>query len=1763
MKAHSRFSIARTRKIAMSVTAFIMLCASGTLIAVPSAAADTTQPEGQAIPNSQYTLVDFDSQSDPYPAPPSLDGTAAGAFDGDYTTQWASYYNNGDPDPMPHHLTFDTGAVHTLTGLGYSVKVQDNGPAQNVEVLTTTDPAVADDSSSDQWVSAGTATFSQPESNTQIQYVTFDRPVDARWVQFKVISAVNDSNNASASELVVYTTDTITDMPAGKAITNAQYTLIDEDSEQNSSGDGSASSAFDQDYSTQWASEYSPDSVEYPHWITFDVGGSFTLTGLGYSVKVQSNGPVKDVCVYTTDDETVANDSGSSQWQTAGTATFVQPKANSDVQYVVFSNPVTARYVRFEAQNAINGSNNASASEIVVFSTDTDTAPEEPEPSDSPYTVTTDSVETDGWNHPDDTSASTFIDKDGTFHFEQAHALYGQTDSRKWSFFTGTTIDDATLDSSISDSGNNPDTTTFCNEQSPTGVESTRAENSGSYSEPNYCDITQMWVDPDTGDWYGLVHNEFTPQPFGDGLHYDSIDYAVSHDQGKTWSIPGHAITSPYSTLRNDTEVFPESTYYYGDGDPRLYVDYASGYFYAFYGSRVVNKNGGWVAFYEHVARAPISDKMATGSWQKWYDGQWEQPGIGGKESNMTPVTDEDSQGYTDPVDEYDPTTPGSAQQQIRNGQMPATSPLFVMDVTYNAYLGLYIAEPQNPDQSGDAPQEYYATDNLATQRWFKLGDTGDAYGTASWYRWFIDSTNKTSSAIVGKSFRSYCSFGCMNGSSSEYVNVTIDSETPALVVDTTKTYTIASGSSTYLAASPDGSMLTSVSEANNENAAWDFHPTGDGAYTITDHDGALLGVDSSEPSSRAWDGALTLLAADETVGQQWFVIRDTDASTGDPTGTVRLVNRYSQLVLALSDSQAVMTPERTWDKDGDDASASSTVTAQTLTLAQVPDGINHEALIGPDRGLRWEMAFNAKTLVDPFWTDTAPGLDANLERVKAAWGQDDEDLSETQLYIYLSDYATGNQTLPDSTLDNIRSLFQGYRDHGMHVVLRFALDDDVEYKQMPYTVQDITGLIEQVAPIVDEYSDVVTIWQAGFVGAWGEWGGNYYNHQNWPDATWSIMKTLLENLPDGIDTQMRYPWLRNTVIEQCDADATVSEEQCDEWANRIGLHNDYFTPGLNGESGGDDTMDPTSTYLSSKGIAYADVRNAALSTSVDGEMPWDEVQSPGDPYWTWKVPVPAENAATRMQAQGYTTFSLAHNYILTYPVWKSTTWSLEDVEQMRLPAEPDYFTNESGEAVERTQFEYIRDHLGYRLALKGLDTTVGEDSVDVALSLQNFGFAAPLKDYSVTVSLLDASGQLVASQDLTDVNTSTWKGCGSVELTDQACEPPTYELEASLPVETLPDGTYQLALTIGDSSAVRGSVQLANSTVSFDNGSNILTDVSIERTSPEPDKVETTLSDVTVWDVTSSSAKVSATLTAAGLPVSGALVAFYDGDSKLGEALTDASGVAAATLGGLDAASEYAVVAKYAGDDTHEASASASAVTFTTEEPVESGQSASDTLVARRGNRFYFKYSLSGGDADTVVAYGRPGDQALVGDWDGDGVDTLAVRRGNRFYIKNSLEGGDADTVVAYGRPGDQVLVGDWDGDGKDTLAVRRGKTYHFRDSLSGGAADTVVAYGRSSDQVLAGDWDGDGVDTLAVRRGKTYHFKNSLSGGQADTVIAYGKAYDQVLAGDWDSDGEDTLAVRRGKTYHFKDSLSGGQADKVIAYGGLYDQAFAGKWR
>ena len=239
-----------------------------------------------------------------------------------------------------------------------------------------------------------------------------------------------------------------------------------------------------------------------------------------------------------------------------------------------------------------------------------------------------------------DSPASLFLDTDGTFHYETTLAQYDKQDNGDSfvTLYTGQdmgrlnndpfTYPSLTYDTFVNKPG------TYCYQISKRATHPI-----DSPLDDDHCDVIGIWVDPESKNWYGIVHDEFNFNPWsttdrGDvytGIHFDRMMYAISSDHGSTWELQDEIITSPFGD-KADPKVFPGSTWYYGDGDPRLYVDHLTGYFYVYYMTRVFGKNGALHENLRCVARAPIAKKMAKGSWNKWYQGGWGEPGIGGKD---------------------------------------------------------------------------------------------------------------------------------------------------------------------------------------------------------------------------------------------------------------------------------------------------------------------------------------------------------------------------------------------------------------------------------------------------------------------------------------------------------------------------------------------------------------------------------------------------------------------------------------------------------------------------------------------------------------------------------------------------------------------------------------------------------------------------------------------------------------------------------------------------------------------------------------------------------------------------------------------------------------------------------------------------------------------------------------------------------------------------------------------------------------------------
>jgi hypothetical protein len=141
-----------------------------------------------------------------------------------------------------------------------------------------------------------------------------------------------------------------------------------------------------------------------------------------------------------------------------------------------------------------------------------------------------------------------------------------------------------------------------------------------------------MWFDPAEKKLCAPMHCEYPAPTSGDGIVLRQTHLATSTDKGLTWKYEGPLLTG-------DTTIPPfansGSHWDGGDGDFYLYVDEPGGYFYIFTTFYMWPKTGVNAPYFmrHRAARCKISDKMASGKWQRFYNGGWTEPGIKGKSS--------------------------------------------------------------------------------------------------------------------------------------------------------------------------------------------------------------------------------------------------------------------------------------------------------------------------------------------------------------------------------------------------------------------------------------------------------------------------------------------------------------------------------------------------------------------------------------------------------------------------------------------------------------------------------------------------------------------------------------------------------------------------------------------------------------------------------------------------------------------------------------------------------------------------------------------------------------------------------------------------------------------------------------------------------------------------------------------------------------------------------------------------------------------------
>lgn len=290
-------------------------------------------------------------------------------------------------------------------------------------------------------------------------------------------------------------------------------------------------------------------------------------------------------------------------------------------------------------------------------------------------------------------------------------------------------------------------------------------------------------------------------------------------------------------------------------------------------------------------------------------------------------------------------------------------------------------------------------------------------------------------------------------------------------------------------------------------------------------------------------------------------------------------------------------------------------------------------------------------------------------------------------------------------------------------------------------------------------------------------------------ERTDSVKRAVLEAVcrmtPAGRYVQVRVPAYKNLL-------GVASRDY-----GRVSFHDDFIIIKPHVWDGG----------LSVGTPAYRQMEAESPWLPMDGELPWgtwSANRDPDNPEAGWLIDGWA--TAQRLCRLHFTSLSAIHNYKegksddkFSMQYWKETPVLPDSLRARRMPLSDGYFRNADGTPARRNVFEYIRDHLGYRIELQRLSMPRKwrrGACHRVELALVNRGFSTLFNDHEVCFVLLDEAGRVCAVQP-TSADVRTWQPYAP---DDTLRTPLEHKVTADFVLPGgLPRGTYRLGLWLPD----------------------------------------------------------------------------------------------------------------------------------------------------------------------------------------------------------------------------------------------------------------------------------------------------------------------------------------------------------------------------
>ncbi len=411
---------------------------------------------------------------------------------------------------------------------------------------------------------------------------------------------------------------------------------------------------------------------------------------------------------------------------------------------------------------------------------------------------------------------------------------------------------------------------------------------------------------------------------------------------------------------------------------------------------------------------------------------------------------------------------------------------------------------------------------------------------------------------------------------------------------------------------------------------------------------------------------------------------------------------------------------------------------SENISYAKLPGNLNTYLYDNPDRGYRTEMLLTIKDKRDGTETDwrtlcVSDGIEANRKKMLDLFSlYCPGNIYSPKLiimYIILADYR--DREISDGALEILDLFFERCRESKKKGIFRIGYHLEVQYdhrrneecKQallnICATEETMLAHIEQLKPFIAKNKDAIHKLSSGFIGMAGEM---VYAYQ-YPTVNYdNIIKAVVEKLavPNGLYYSVRQPKYKLELLKN---------DPGYKYADIIGFNNDAIygeTTKSGWNSGGWQKDFPSNNWWE-----YT-IENA-YRTPQSGEMLVNPSYITGSRY-TEKVPSGLE-VILELAHLRYNTFShwhtLGENYGKDNVMQRwidNEIITPELLDSVGVPYDPSWFTDINGKYIQRNPYEFIRDHLGYKLEAQNATVSgqLGkEGKLTVDLNLKNYGFSA------------------------------------------------------------------------------------------------------------------------------------------------------------------------------------------------------------------------------------------------------------------------------------------------------------------------------------------------------------------------------------------------------------------------------------------------------